>query len=160
MAFFCFFILMTHWGLLFKLLYHVLWVNKHFLNLKKKTNLELEKIYNTIKEVKIQPKNYMMHQDIYNCICLNTKIGDILSIMSNLQPNCCLKVDFRKVGPHAGGKWLINDIKRHKDYQLQSLRLPYRITELSSRARHNWEPKKIKTGIQPRNRARPRNTVL
>ena len=26
-------ILMTHWGLLFKLLYHVLWVNKHFLNL-------------------------------------------------------------------------------------------------------------------------------
>ena len=41
--------------------------------------------------------------------------------MSNLQPNCCLKVDFQKVDQHAGGKWLIHDIK---DNQLQSLKLP------------------------------------
>ena len=27
--------------------------------------------------------------------------------MSNLQPNCCLKFDYQKVGQHAGGKWLI-----------------------------------------------------
>ena len=31
----------------------------------------LEKIKN-IYEVKIKPKNYMMYQDIYNCICQNT----------------------------------------------------------------------------------------
>ena len=41
-----------------------------------------------------------------------------LSIMSNLQPNCCLKVDFQKVDQHAGGKWLIQDTKRHKDNDL------------------------------------------
>ena len=29
----------------------------------------------------------------------------ILSSMSNLQPNWCLKIDFQKVGQHAGGKW-------------------------------------------------------
>ena len=42
---------------------------------------------------------------------------DILSIMSNLQPNCGLKYDFQKVDQHAGGKWLIHDTKRRKDNQ-------------------------------------------
>ena len=51
--------------------------------------------------------------------------------MSNLQPNCCLKFDFQKVDQHAGGKWLIHDTKRRKDNQLQSLKLPYRISKLS-----------------------------
>ena len=46
---------------------------------------------------------------------------DILSITSNLQPNCYLKVDFQKVDQHAGGKWLIHDTKRRKDNQLQSM---------------------------------------
>ena len=41
--------------------------------------------------------------------------------MSNLRPNCYLKVDFQKVDQHAGGKWLIHDTKRRKDNQLQSL---------------------------------------
>ena len=49
------------------------------------------------------------------------KNEDILSIMSNLQPNCCFKVDFQKVDQHAGGKWLTQDTKCHKDNQLQSL---------------------------------------
>ena len=31
------------------------------------------------------------------------KNEDILSIMSNLQPNCCLKIYFQKVDQHAGG---------------------------------------------------------
>ena len=58
----------------------------------------------------------MMYQDIYNCICQNTKKNeDILSSMSNLQPNWCLKIDFQKVDQHAGGKWLIHDTKRRKD---------------------------------------------
>ena len=43
--------------------------------------------------------------------------------MSNLQPNCCLKIDFQKMDQHAGGKWLIHDTKRRKDNQLQSLKL-------------------------------------
>ena len=52
--------------------------------------------------------------------------------MSNLQPNCCLEFDFQKVDQHAEGKWLIHDTKRHKDNQLQSLKLPCRISKLSS----------------------------
>ena len=51
--------------------------------------------------------------------------------MSNLQPNCCLKFEFQKVD-HVGGKWLIHDTKRRKDNQLQSLKLPCRISKLSS----------------------------
>ena len=75
----------------------------------------------------------MMYQDIHNCICQNTKKNeDILSIMSNLQPKCCLKIDFQKMDQHAGGKWLIHDTKRSKDNQLQSLKLPCRISKLSS----------------------------
>ena len=59
----------------------------------------------------------MMCQDIYNNICQNTKNTkneDILAIMSNLQHNCCLKVNFQKVDQHVGGKWLIHDTKRRK----------------------------------------------
>ena len=40
---------------------------------------------------------------------VKTKKYDSLSIMSNLQPNCCLKFDFQKVDQHAGGKWLITN---------------------------------------------------
>ena len=56
--------------------------------------------------------------------------------MSNLQPNCCLEFDFQKVDQHAGGKWLIHDTKRRKDNQLQSLKLPCRISKLSSKMWH------------------------
>ena len=73
-----------------------------------------------------------MYQDIYDCICQNTKKEDLQSIMSNLQLNCCLGVDFQKVDEHTGGKWLIHDTKRRKDNQLQSLKLPCRISKLSS----------------------------
>ena len=72
-----------------------------------------------------------MYQDIYNCIYQNTKKNSV-SIMSNLEPNCCLKFDFRKVDQHAGGKWLIHDTKRRKNNLLQSLKLPCRIFKLSS----------------------------
>ena len=63
---------------------------------------------------------------------VKTKKRDLLSIMSNLQPNYCLKFDFQKVDQHAGGTWLIHDTKRRKDNQLQSLKLPCRISRLSS----------------------------
>ena len=42
------------------------------------------------------------------------------------------RIDFQKVDQHAGGKWLIHDTKRRKDNQLQSLKLPCRISKLSS----------------------------
>ena len=73
--------------------------------------------------------------------CINTytigyvniqKYENVLSIMSNLQPNCCLEVDFHKMDQHAGGKWLIHKTKRRKDNQLQSLKLPLRISKLRS----------------------------
>ena len=51
------------------------------------------------------------------------KNEDILSSMSNSQPNWCLKIDFQKVDQLAGGKWLIHDTKRRKDNQLQSVKL-------------------------------------
>ena len=78
-----------------------------------------------------------MYQDIYNCICQNTQQKqDSLSIMSKLQPNCCLEFDFQKVDQHAGGKWLIYDTKRRKDNQLQRLKLRCRISKLSSYVWH------------------------
>ena len=66
---------------------------------------------------------------IYNCICQNTKKNeDLQSIPSNLHPNICFKVDFQKVDPHTRGKWLIHDTTCCKDNQLQSLKLPCRIS--------------------------------
>ena len=56
--------------------------------------------------------------------------------MSNLQPNCCLKFDFQKVDQHAAGKWLIHDTNRHKDNQLQSLKLPNVDPDLSMLRHH------------------------
>ena len=74
-------------------------------------------------------KNDMMYQDIYNCICQNTRYT-----IQYVKPTAQLvfKIDFQKVDQHAGGKWLIHDTKRRKDNQLQSLKLPCRISKLSS----------------------------
>ena len=68
----------------------------------------------------------MMYQDIYNCICQNTKYEDILCSMSNLQPNWCLKNRFKKGGPQCR-RQVVNP--RRKDNQLQSLKLPCRISK-------------------------------
>ena len=50
----------------------------------------LDKNKEIIKEVKIKPKNDLMYQDIQLHMS-QTKKMKILSIMSNLLPNCCLK---------------------------------------------------------------------
>ena len=52
---------------------------------------------------------------------------DLQAIMSNLQPNCCLRVNFYNVDKHTGGKWFIHDTKRRNNNQLQSLKLPCNI---------------------------------
>ena len=77
----------------------------------------------------------MMYEDKYNCICQNTKQMKIyIPVCQTYGPMVfsCLKVDFQRVDQHTGGKWLIHDTKRRKDNQLQSLKLPYRISKLSS----------------------------
>ena len=71
-----------------------------------------------------------MYQDIYNCISENTKIRYVIHYVKPTVQ--LLKFDFQKVDQHAGGKWLIHDTKRRKDNQLQSLKLPCRISKLSS----------------------------
>ena len=74
-----------------------------------------------------------MYQDIYNCICQNTKKKIRYTIQYvKLTAQLVFKIDFQKVDQHAGGKRLIHDIKRRKDNQLQSLKLPCRISKLSS----------------------------
>ena len=48
--------------------------------------------------------------------------------MLNLQTYYHFKLDFQNVDQHTGGKWVIHAIKRRKDNQLQSLKLPCRIS--------------------------------
>ena len=71
----------------------------------------------------------MMYQDIHNCIFQNTKK---MTIYYRVCQTYSLKIDFQNVDRHAGGKWLIHDTKRRRDNQLQSLKLPCRISKLSS----------------------------
>ena len=80
----------------------VLGKNKeHYLRCKNKA----EKSYGVFRHIQL-------HMSQYN------KQEDFQSIMSNLQPNCCIKVDFQKVNKHTGGKLLIHDTKHSKDSQL------------------------------------------
>ena len=46
--------------------------------------------------------------------------------MENLETHYHLKLAFRKVDRHTGGKWLIHYTKHRKDNQLQSLEIPCR----------------------------------
>ena len=92
---------------------------EHYLRSKDKA----EKGYDVSRHMQLQMSKYKTNENI-------------LSIMSNLQPNYCLKVDFQKVDQHAGGKWLIHDTKRHKDNQLQSLKFPCRLSKLSCEMWH------------------------
>ena len=75
-----------------------------------------------------------MCQDIYNCICQNTKNKIYYPLCQIYSPTVFFffKSDFQKVDQHAGGKWLIHDTKRRKDNQLQILKLHCRISKLSS----------------------------
>ena len=81
---------------------------------------------------KDKAKNDMMYQDIYSCICQNTTKWRYTIQYVKPTAQLMFKIDFQKVDQHAGGKWLIHDTKRRKDNQLQSLKLPYRISKLSS----------------------------
>ena len=74
----------------------------------------------------------MMYRDVYNCICQNTKKWRYTIHYVKPTAQLLFKIDFQKVDQHDGGKWLIHDTKRRKDYKLQSLKLPCRISKLSS----------------------------
>ena len=52
--------------------------------------------------------------------------------MSNYSPTGVKKSISKRWTNMQGGKWLIHDTKRRKDNQLQSLKLPCRISKLSS----------------------------
>ena len=48
--------------------------------------------------------------------------------MSYLQNHYHFNLDFEKKDQHRGSKWLIHGTKHRKDNQLQSLKLPWRIS--------------------------------
>ena len=60
------------------------------------------------------------------------KIRFIIHYVKSTAQLFFLKFDFQKLDQHAGSKWLIHDTKRRKDNQLQSLKLPCRISKLNS----------------------------
>ena len=50
-----------------------------------------------------------MYQDIYNCICQNTKkLRFIIHYVKSTAQLFFKKFDFQKVDQHAAGKWLIH----------------------------------------------------
>ena len=61
--------------------------NKEYLRSKDKA----KKWYDVSRHLQLQMPKYKKNEDI-------------LSSMSNLQPNWCLRIDFQKVDQHAGGK--------------------------------------------------------
>ena len=44
--------------------------------------------------------------------------------MSNLQPNCYLKVDFQKLDKHTEGKWLIHDTNAARTISFKAWNFP------------------------------------
>ena len=58
----------------------------------------------------------------------NQKQQKLFSLMSNLQTYYHFKLDFQKVDQYTGGKWLMHGTKRCNDNQLQSLKLPCKIS--------------------------------
>ena len=73
-----------------------------------------------------------MYQDMYTCICQNTKKWIYTIQFFKPTAQLVFRINFQKVGQHAEGKWLIHDTKRRKVNQLESLKLPCRISKLSS----------------------------
>ena len=84
----------------------------HYLRCKDKT----KKTYDILRHIRLHMSKYQSDNE------------DLQSVISNLRPNCCLKVDFQKVDQHTGGKWLIHHTKRRSDNKLQSLKLTSRIS--------------------------------
>ena len=80
-------------------------IKKHYLKCIDKSEKPYDVLRHTIAYVKIKKWRLTVHY---------------------VKPTAQLlfKSRFQKVDQHAGGKWLIHDNKRHKDYQLQSLKLP------------------------------------
>ena len=72
-----------------------------------------------------------MYQDIYESMSKHKKIRFIIHYVKHTA-QLLFKIRFPKGDQHAGGKWLIHDTKRRKDNQLQSLKLPCRISKFSS----------------------------
>ena len=61
---------------------------------------------------------------------MQSKLNDDrnVSIMPNLQTNCCLKLDFQEVDRQTEGKWLIYDTKHCNNNHLLNVALPWIIS--------------------------------
>ena len=55
-----------------------------------------------------------MYQDIYNCMCQNTKKIRFIIHYVKFTAQLLLEIRFPKGEPTWGGKWLIHDTKHHK----------------------------------------------
>ena len=86
---------------------------QHYLRNKDKA----DKSYDVLRHIQLHMSKYKKRNE------------ELQSIMSNIQPNCCLKVDFQNVDKHIGGKWLIYDTERRTDNLLQRLELPCKISK-------------------------------
>ena len=73
----------------------------------------------------------IVYQDIYNCVCQNTKKWTYTIHYVKPTAQLLFKFNFQKVDQHAGGKGLIHYNSHSKDNQLQSLKLAYWISKLS-----------------------------
>ena len=80
----------------------------------------LEKIKN-IQEVNIKPKNDVMYQDIYNCICQNTKKSKYTIQYVKTTAQLVFKNRFPKDGPTCR-RQVVNP--RHQTSQGQSVANP------------------------------------
>ena len=84
-----------------------------------KSKDKAEKSYNVLRHVQLNMSKYKK-----NCRFTNHYLEPTAQLL--------FKSRFPKVDKHTGGKWLIHDTKRRKNNQLQSLKLPCRISHLSS----------------------------
>ena len=81
----------------------------------------LEKLKNNIQEVKIKPKDDMMYQDIYRCICQNTKRWRYTIHYVKPAAQLLFKTRFLKGGPICR-RQVVN--QRHQTPQGQSVAKP------------------------------------
>ena len=88
----------------------------------------LDKIKNAIQDVGIKQNNHMMYKTY--TIAYDKMNKKWRFTVHQVKPTAylILKVDSLKMDQHIGGKWLIHDTKRRRDSQLQSLKLPSRIS--------------------------------
>ena len=93
---------------------------------------------------KVKPKNDLMYQDIYNCICQNTQ-KKLRYIIHYVKPTA-------QMDQHAGGKWLIHICKRGVPdlVKLQSREYYQSLLKYNNDLKKKWHDDVIKWKHFPR----------